>query len=55
MFVVSNLSGVVIAKFRSMTQVNAWADRIGIIMENVTVRFDTGRINDNEWVREDYR
>ena len=55
MYTVANAAGVLIAKFRSMQQIEAWAKRIGLIMENVTVRYSVERINENEWVREDYR
>lgn len=55
MFTVANAAEVLIAKFRTEEQVKAWGDRIGIIWENVTVRFRPERANENEWIREDYR
>lgn len=55
MFTVANAAGVLIAKFRTEAQIEAWAKRVGIIMENVTVRHRPDLINDNEWIREDYR
>lgn len=54
MFIVTNKANVVIAKFRSMEQIQAWAKRLEIIMENINIRFDASYVG-NEWVREDYR
>ncbi|WP_161991832.1 hypothetical protein [Agrobacterium tumefaciens] len=55
MFAVSNSAGVLIALFRTESQVEDWAKRKGVILENVTVKRDPARANRNEWVREDYR
>lgn len=55
MFAVSNAAGVLIALFRTESQVNEWAERKGVILENVTVKRDPARAKRKEWVREDYR
>lgn len=55
MIAVSNAAGVLIALFRTPEQVTAWAERKGVILENVNVRPAPERARENEWVREDYR
>ncbi|SCX31091.1 hypothetical protein DSM25558_5117 [Agrobacterium sp. DSM 25558] len=55
MIAVSNAAGVLIALFRTETQVKEWAERKGVILENVTVSPAPARARQNEWVREDYR
>lgn len=55
MYTVANAAGVLIAKFRTLKQVEAWAKRIDLIVENVSIQFQAERANENEWVRVDYR
>lgn len=55
MFTVANAAGVLIAKFRTMEQIEAWGKRIGLIFDNVSIKFQPERARENEWVREDYR
>jgi hypothetical protein len=55
MFTVANKAEVRIAQFRTMKQIEDWGKRIHLIFENVTITWRPELINENEWVRSDYR
>lgn len=54
MFTVANAAGVRIAQFRTMSQIDAWAKRTGLIRENVTITWRPELVNENESVMPGY-
>lgn len=47
--------GLLIAKFRTIIQINTWAKRIGIDTNDCVLDFEANLIKHNEWTHADYR
>lgn len=55
MFTVFNMSGIKIANFRTREQIAAWAKRVELSIENLTITYNAKLINTNEWTHASYR
>ena len=55
MFTVFNMTGIKIAMFRSRAQIETWATRLGLNIENLSVTYNAKLVNHNEWTHAEYR
>lgn len=54
MWVIANISGIIVAKFRSAEQIDKWIERTGLDKVNLSISFNSKLVNENEWVRPGY-